>query len=108
VAESPRSRLLFTTRNGSIASQVGADEQRLDVLAGDKARELLARWAGVPTAALLDTAGDLIRECGRLPLALSIIGALLRWKAALVLAARAGPAKSRQSGQALCACRLCA
>jgi WD40 repeat protein len=80
VAESPRSRLLFTTRDGSIAAAVGADEQRLDVLADDKARELLARWAGVPV--LTDGADDVIRECGGLPLALSMIGAMLRGKPA--------------------------
>jgi hypothetical protein len=78
VAESPRSRLLFTTRDGSIAGAVGADEQRLDVLTDDKARELLARWAGMPV--LPEGADDVIRECGGLPLALSMIGAILRGK----------------------------
>jgi hypothetical protein len=80
VAESPRSRLLFTTRDGSIAGAVGADEQRLDVLASGQARELLARWAGIQSAELPSAADEVIRECGGLPLALSMIGALLRGK----------------------------
>jgi WD40 repeat protein len=80
VAESPRSRLLFTTRDGSIAGALGADEQCLDVLAGEKARELLARWAGVEAGALPDVADEVIRECGGLPLALSMVGAMVRGK----------------------------
>ena len=63
VAESARSRLLFTTRDGSIAGAVGADEQRLDVLAAEKARELLARWAGMPATALPSAADEVVREC---------------------------------------------
>jgi WD40 repeat protein len=80
IAESPRSRLLFTTRDGSIARAVGADEQGLNVLGTGKARELLARWAGMPVAALRNSTDEVIRECGGLPLALSMIGALLRGK----------------------------
>src|SRR5262249_7159919 len=82
VAESPRSRLLFTTRDGSIAGAVGADEQRVDVLPPEKARELLAQWAGIAVAALPSGTDELIRECGGLPLALSMIGAMLRGKPA--------------------------
>jgi hypothetical protein len=80
VAKSPRSRLLFTTRDGSIAGAVGADEQSLDVLAIDKARELLAKWVGLQAAALPDGTDEVIRECGGLPLALAMIGATLRGK----------------------------
>jgi WD40 repeat protein len=82
VAESPRSRLLFTTRDGSIASAVGADEWWLDVLSPEKARELLARWAGLNTGTLPKETADVIRECGGLPLALSMVGAMLRGKPA--------------------------
>jgi WD40 repeat protein len=80
VVESQRSRLLFTTRDGTIAPAVGADEQRLDVLRPDEARQLLARWAGLQVAALPGTVDEVIRECGGLPLALSMIGAILRGK----------------------------
>jgi WD40 repeat protein len=80
LVESPRSRLLFTTRDGTIAPAVGADEQRLDVLSSDEARQLLARWAGLQVAALPGAVDEVIRECGGLPLALSMIGAMLRDK----------------------------
>jgi WD40 repeat protein len=80
VAKSRRSRLLFTTRDGTIAPAVGADEQRLDVLSPDEARQLLAKWAGLQVAALPGAVDEVIRECGGLPLALSMIGAILRGK----------------------------
>ena len=74
LAESPRSRFLFTTRDSAIARFTGAREHRVDLLDGPQARELLALWAG----ALAPAADDILRECGGLPLALSTVGALLR------------------------------
>jgi WD40 repeat protein len=74
LAESPRSRFLFTTRDASIARFAGAREHRVDLLDDPQARELLALWAG----ALAPAADDILRECGGLPLALSAVGALLR------------------------------
>jgi hypothetical protein len=74
LAESPRSRFLFTTRDAGIARFTGAREHRVDLLDGPQARELLALWAG----ALAPAADDILRECGGLPLALSTVGALLR------------------------------
>ncbi len=47
LAESPRSRFLFTTRDASIARFSGAREFRVDLLETAQARELLARWASL-------------------------------------------------------------
>ena len=83
LAESPRSRLLFTTRDASIAAAVvgsGASGGSAD--GAEQSRALLARWAGYQADDLPAEALDLIRECGRLPLALSMIGAMLRGKPA--------------------------
>ena len=77
---SPRSRLLFTTRDSNIAAAVGAREQVADLLSEEESRDVLARWSGTEIAKLPPLASDLIRECGRLPLALSMIGAMLRTK----------------------------
>ena len=77
---SPRSRLLFTTRDASIAAAVGAREHVADLLTEEQSREVLARWSGTEVAKLPTIAGELIRECGRLPLALSMVGAMLRGK----------------------------
>ena len=78
LAESPRSRFLFTTRDQSIGRFVGAREHRAELLEPAQARELIARWAGVEATALPPVADALVGECGRLPLALAVIGAMLR------------------------------
>jgi WD40 repeat protein len=78
LAESPRSRFLFTTRDASIGRFVGAREHTADVLDVAQSRELLAAWAGLDVARLPAAADEVIGECGRLPLALSVVGAMLR------------------------------
>lgn len=78
LAESPRSRFLFTTRDVSISRFVGAHEHRANLLDQKESRELLAGWANAPEKELPTTANDIIVECGRLPLALSVVGAMLR------------------------------
>jgi WD40 repeat protein len=78
LAESPRSRFLFTTRDASIGKFVGAREHSIDLLDAGQSRELLASWANISIAELPSVADDIINECGRLPLAVSVIGAILR------------------------------
>jgi hypothetical protein len=80
LAESPRSRLLFTTRDADIASAAGARLQQADLLTAEQSRALLARWAECTPGNLPPEAADLVAECGRLPLALSMVGAMLRGK----------------------------
>ena len=76
-AESPRSRLLITTRDASVAAGTGATEHIADLLSDADARSVLAKWSGVADA---PEAAALIQECGRLPLAIAMIGAMLRGK----------------------------
>jgi WD40 repeat protein len=83
-----RNRLVLTTRDAGIAISLGAREIGVDVLSMQDALELLARWAGVSRRDLPAIADDLARECGRLPLALAIVGSLARndlhrWEGAL-------------------------
>jgi hypothetical protein len=78
LTESPRSRFLFTTRDAAIARFVSAREHRADLLDVGQSRELLASWANLPVAELPAAADAVIAECGRLPLALSVVGAMLR------------------------------
>jgi hypothetical protein len=95
LAESPRSRFLFTTRDASIGRFVSAHEHRADLLDVAQSRELLASWAHVSVAELPAAADEVITECGRLPLALSVVGAMLRdagaefWKDTLDLLRKA-------------------
>jgi hypothetical protein len=78
LAESPRSRFLFTTRDAAIARLSNAREHRLDLLDARQSRELLALWAGLEASQLPPAADDILRECRDLPLALSTVGGLLR------------------------------
>ncbi|MSV29537.1 MAG: TIR domain-containing protein, partial [Bryobacterales bacterium] len=78
--ESPRSRLLVTTRDAGIAPTFGAREFTANLLTDGEAREVLARWTGLGTGALPSAADEVIRECGNLPLALAMIGAQLNRK----------------------------
>jgi WD40 repeat protein len=81
---SPRSRLLFTTRDASIASAYGAHEHVADLLTVEQSLEVLARWSATEITKLPSIAAELVRECGRLPLALSMVGAMLRGKRAVL------------------------
>jgi hypothetical protein len=80
LADSPRSRLLFTTRDATIAAAVGVTKHTADLLSREQSRALLAQASGYGAAALPCESEDLIQECGRLPLALAMIGAMLRNK----------------------------
>ena len=80
LASSTGSRILFTTRDASIAASVGAEVHRAELLSPSEALNVLARWSNTDKNVLPSEALDLISECGRLPLAISMIGAMLREK----------------------------
>jgi len=77
LAESPRSRFLFTTRDASIARLSGAREHRADLL---EVRNHANCWrSGRHRGRRASAAAvDILRECHDLPGALSTIGGLLR------------------------------
>ncbi len=79
---SPRSALLFTTRDASTASALGALDHPAGSLTREESRAVLARWAALDPAHLPGEAEELVAECGRLPLALAMVGAMLRGKPA--------------------------
>src|SRR6266545_2827286 len=78
--DGPRCRLLLTTRDARIGAALGAHEHTLDVLTDEESLELLAAWSQQPRASLPAAAHEIVRECGRLPLALSMVGATVRDK----------------------------
>src|ERR1022692_268353 len=81
--ESPRSRLLVTTRDTGIAPTFGAREFTADLPTDDEARQVLARWVGQALACQLPPQAEaVIAECKNLPLALAMIGAQLKGKPA--------------------------
>lgn len=79
-ADARRSRLLITTRDASIAAGTGATEHIADLLSDADARSVLAKWSGVAAEKQPAEVANLIHESGRLPLAVAMIGAMLRGK----------------------------
>ncbi len=96
----PDGRLLLTTRDREILVRLGATEVRVDVLDQEEALSFLAGWAGKNRASLPQIAGKVAKECGYLPLALAMIGAMVRlrptaWEDALARLQRADLEKIR-------------
>jgi WD40 repeat protein len=85
----PPGRLLITTRNWEVLVGLGAEEHRLDLLSSSDALKILAAWVGQKSPDKLPVeAAEVARKCGYLPLALAMIGAMIRlrptgWKDAL-------------------------
>ncbi len=73
-----KGRLLITTRNQRVLERLEARVCSLDVLSEDEALRLLADWAGQPVEELPPEARQVAKECGYLPLALAMVGALVR------------------------------
>ena len=75
---SPRSRLLITTRDGSLVTALGANEHVVGLLPDDIARQMLAEWSECPTDDLPADADALLSAVGGLPLAIALCGAMVR------------------------------
>src|SRR5580704_10736862 len=71
-------RILLTTRNADIVSSVGAESVSIGEMSPAQSWQLLARYAALPTHSLPPSAQGIVRECKGLPLALAMIGAMLR------------------------------
>lgn len=74
----PPAQVLVTTRNAEILSRFGAVEHKVELLSEPASLELLARWAGTGAAALPAIAKQVAKTCGYLPLALAMVGAIVR------------------------------
>ena len=83
------SRFLLTTRNNEVIQETGAHRCELELLSDEQARELLAKSSGFAEEDLPEEAEAILRECGRLPLAVAAIGSMVngkgrsRWQLAL-------------------------
>jgi hypothetical protein len=75
-----RCKMLLTTRDRGLITALGAVEYQLGVLSNEQALALLALWAGQHEETLPAQVHEVVRECGNLPLALTMIGAMVRGK----------------------------
>jgi WD40 repeat protein len=73
-------QMLITTRDAGIITALGGEEYQLSILSQQQALALLANWANQAVETLTTTAKEVARECGYLPLALSMVGAMMRGK----------------------------
>jgi WD40 repeat protein len=73
-----RGRMLITTRDARIVTNLGSIEQRVDQLTDAEALTLLAQWSGYLEEELPELAKDVVKECGNLPLALAMVGARVK------------------------------
>ncbi|MGI8504557.1 MAG: NB-ARC domain-containing protein, partial [Hassallia sp.] len=73
-----RCQMVITTRDAGIITALGGEEYQLSILSEKQALALLADWAEKAVETLPKTAQDVARECGYLPLALSLNGAMVR------------------------------
>ena len=72
----PACRLLLTTRRADLAQSLGAPAIALELPDEAVALKHLADWAGVAPDDLPPEAAEVARECGRLPFALALNGAM--------------------------------
>ena len=72
----PECRLLLTTRDQEIVRNSGAEECRLGVLSAEESLELLRLWSGKKD--LPPEAAEVAEECDNLPLALAMVGAMVK------------------------------
>ena len=73
-------KMLVTTRDRGLITALEAVECQLGVLSNKQALALLALRAGQHEETLPTEAHEVVRECGNLPLALAMIGAMVRGK----------------------------
>jgi hypothetical protein len=78
LAEAPASRLLMTTRRQDLPVSLQATVVPIGVLSTEQSLEILANWTGLSVKQIPPEAAAIVRETGRLPLALSMVGALVR------------------------------
>ena len=66
---------MLTTRDAGLIAGLGAEGYRVEMLAEGQARQLFADWAGLDVEMLPPEAAEVVKHCGKLPLALALSGA---------------------------------
>ncbi|MCT7993789.1 NB-ARC domain-containing protein, partial [Laspinema olomoucense] len=82
----PRCQLLLTTRDGKLVTGLAAQGHEVGLLSEEQGLGLVAQWAGEHPEGLPPEAVEVVQECGYLPLAVAIAGAMVcgngenRWR----------------------------
>ena len=71
-------KILLTTRNAGIVKSLEAIEHRIGFLSSDDSLTLLALRSNQGIERLPEVAREVAKECGNLPLALAIVGSMVR------------------------------
>ena len=74
----PRCRAMITTRDAGLLTALGGTHHVVELLTDEEALRLLASETGISTVDLPAEAEEVVSECGRLPLAVALCGALVR------------------------------
>jgi hypothetical protein len=73
-----RCRMLVTTQDAELLSAIEAQKHQLKELEASQSLELLAEWTHSEANTLPTVAHEVAQECGNLPLALALCGAMVR------------------------------
>jgi hypothetical protein len=71
-------RLMVTTRGSELADAIGARSLEIGILTEEEANRQLADWTGAKVGDLPQEAKQVARECGYLPFAIALNGAMAR------------------------------
>jgi len=72
------SKLLITTRHTKVLKALDAEKYQIGVLSNEQALQLLRNQSEYTQEVMPEEAQQIIKECGFLPLAISMVGAMLR------------------------------
>lgn len=74
------SKLIITTRQQNIVTACGAKDYSIDILTLAQSRKLLEKKVGSISKDLTNLTNNIIKKCGFLPLAINIVGSILKGK----------------------------
>jgi hypothetical protein len=95
----PGVQVLITTRNQTLAGELGGAQVPVGELGRDQARELLASQAGLSPQLLPAEAGELLSLVGNLALGVAMVGAIARERGPLAWPALLRRLRERQLGK---------
>jgi len=75
-----QTRVVVSSRDGRVLDEIDADSYNLSLLSDAESAQLLAQYAAIDNHQMPQAAKGILQLCGNLPLALAMIGAMVRGK----------------------------